>query len=73
VISAYGKQFAQTGQLEPRFHRALIDAFEARGDADYELQLRGGSVGVQGTIDAAREFIEAAADYLGGLAPEEGS
>ena len=71
VISAYGKEFAQTGHLDPRFHRALIDAFEARGDADYELQLRDGTAGVQAVIEAAREFIEAATAYLREFAAEE--
>lgn len=35
VISAFGKEFAQKGRLDPRFHRLLITAFEKRQQADY--------------------------------------
>lgn len=35
VISAFGREFAKTNQLDPRFHRLLISAFEKRQRADY--------------------------------------
>jgi uncharacterized protein (UPF0332 family) len=35
VISAYGREFAKTGRLDPRFHRMLISAFQKRQHADY--------------------------------------
>lgn len=38
VISAFGKEFAQTGRLDPRFHRLLITAFEKRQQADYWVE-----------------------------------
>ncbi|MBS3965638.1 MAG: HEPN domain-containing protein [Truepera sp.] len=35
LISAYGQRFARTGELDPRFHRALITAFNRRQLGDY--------------------------------------
>jgi uncharacterized protein (UPF0332 family) len=35
LISAYGREFAKTRRLDPRFHRVLIAAFEKRQQADY--------------------------------------
>jgi uncharacterized protein (UPF0332 family) len=36
VQSAYGSEFAKTGLLPVRFHRAFLDAYESRVSADYE-------------------------------------
>ncbi len=35
VVAAYGKHFAKTQELDPRFHRILISAFEMRQLGDY--------------------------------------
>jgi uncharacterized protein (UPF0332 family) len=35
VIAAFGKEFARTGNLDPRFHRYLIDAQDLRNLGDY--------------------------------------
>ena len=35
VIAAFGKEFAKTGLLDPKFHRYLIDAEERREDGHY--------------------------------------
>lgn len=35
VIAAYGKHFAKTKQLDPKFHRWLRDGFETRITGDY--------------------------------------
>lgn len=35
VVAAYGKYFAKTQELDPRFHRILISAFEMRQLGDY--------------------------------------
>lgn len=35
LISAYGQRFAKTGELDPRFHRSLITAFNRRQLGDY--------------------------------------
>ena len=35
VIAAYGKEFAKTGLLDPKFHRHMIDAQERREIGHY--------------------------------------
>jgi uncharacterized protein (UPF0332 family) len=37
VISAYGQSFAKTKELDPRFHQALIAAFNQRQLGDYNV------------------------------------
>jgi uncharacterized protein (UPF0332 family) len=64
VIAAYGKHFAKTKQLDPKFHRWLRDGFETRITGDY-----GVDTGIEQEIAAkminqAREFLEAARIYL---------
>jgi uncharacterized protein (UPF0332 family) len=64
VIAAYGKHFAKTKQLDPKFHRWLRDGFETRITGDY-----GVDTGIEDEIasnmtNQAREFLQAAKAYL---------
>ena len=38
VESEFGRHFAKTGRLEPRYHRMLINARKVREIADYDIQ-----------------------------------
>ena len=65
VVAAYGKEFAKTGFLDPKFHRYIIDAQERREVGHY------GDEGEEVTDQEAREsfqwageFMEAAKAYL---------
>jgi uncharacterized protein (UPF0332 family) len=65
VLSAYGREFAKSGLLPQKFHRALLDAYESRVGADYES-----GAGIDGEtarkhIADAKEFVDAAAKFLG--------
>ena len=71
VIAAYGKNFAKTKALDPKFHRWLRDGFDKRISGDY-----GVDTGIEDDIAAnminqAREFLEAAQEYLQNPADEE--
>lgn len=35
VIAAFGKDFAKTGIVDARFHRAILNAFDLRNAGDY--------------------------------------
>ena len=35
VVAAYGKEFAKTGLLDPKFHRYIIDAQQLRQTGHY--------------------------------------
>jgi len=47
VVAAYGREFAKTGLLAPKFHRYIIDAEELREVGHY------GGVGEEVTDEAA--------------------
>ena len=54
--SAYGREFAKT---------ALLDAYESRLSADYESGTGIDSVTARRHLAEAKEFVDAAAIYLG--------
>ncbi len=65
VVAAYGKEFAKTGLLDPKFHRYIIQAQKLRQTGHY------GEEGEEVTEAEAREslgwaeeFIEAVKTYL---------
>jgi uncharacterized protein (UPF0332 family) len=64
VIAAYGKYFAKTKALDPKYHHWLRAGFDKRISADY-----GVDTGIEQDIAAdlihrAREFLEVAEEYL---------
>lgn len=69
VHGAFGRVFAKTGELDPKYHGRLIRAFEGRQSATYgtDLDVEPDSASVAAVLDRAQEFLGAAKDYL---APE---
>lgn len=37
VIAAFGREYAKTGKIDPRYHRMLLDGFEWRQKSDYDI------------------------------------
>lgn len=64
VIGAYGLHFAKTKELDPKFHRWLVDGFDVRVTGDYNIDENVSSQIVVNLINQAREFLEAARGYL---------
>jgi len=64
VIAAYGKHFAKTKELDPKYHRWLRDGFEKRISADYRVDTEIEEDVAADMINQAREFLEAAQEYL---------
>jgi uncharacterized protein len=64
VIGAYGKVFAKTKELDPKFHKSLRAGFDARISGDYDVDTNITNEFVADMINQAREFLEAAQDYL---------
>jgi uncharacterized protein (UPF0332 family) len=60
VIAAYGKHFAKTRELDPKYHRWLRDGFEKRISGDYGVDIE-----IEETI--ATEMINQARDFLGAV------
>ena len=65
VVAQFGRHFAKTEELNARYHRLLIEAFELRQAADYSAAP--GTVSVEDaehTIKEGKEFLAAAREYL---------
>jgi uncharacterized protein (UPF0332 family) len=64
VHAAFGKEFAKSGLLDPKFHRWLLDAFDARLQTDYSFDVAVEAEAVQETVERAREFLAAVRSFL---------
>ncbi len=64
VIAAFGKQFARGSELDPKFHRYLIDAQDSRNLGDYGIDFVVSEEQGLELIQWAREFLMAAEEYL---------
>jgi len=64
VHGAFGEHFAKTGELDSRYHRWLLAAFEKRVTADYGVEDVIESHDAEETITHAREFLETTRRYL---------
>jgi uncharacterized protein (UPF0332 family) len=64
VIAAFGKEFARSGVLDPKFHRYLIDAQDSRQVGDYGVGPAVSAAQAQKILDWTREFIAAAEQFL---------
>ncbi len=64
VHGAFAEHFIKTKQLDPKFHRWLVDAFDERIQGDYEVESQVDSAIVKTTIQQAREFLQVARQYL---------
>ncbi|MEW5941768.1 MAG: HEPN domain-containing protein [Chloroflexota bacterium] len=65
VVAAYGREFARTGLLDPKFHRYIIDAQERRQIGHYGEEHE--EVTEKQALESfqwAGEFMEAVKAYL---------
>jgi len=65
VHAAYGEHFAKTNVLDPKFHRWMLAAFDARLKGDYDFEAAIDAQTAASTIEQAREFLTEARRYLG--------
>lgn len=63
-ISIRGEKFSKSKLLDPKFHRWIIQAFDKRLKADYDLDCILKAEDVELMLQQAREFLEAARQYL---------
>jgi uncharacterized protein (UPF0332 family) len=64
VHAAYGREYAKTGLLDPKFHGWMLDAFDRRIISDYDLEPLTAEGVVESAIGRAREFLQAARTFL---------
>ncbi len=67
VHGAFGEHFVKTGDLDPKYHRWLLEAFGKRITGDYGVESFIGSDEVSEMIRQAREFLEEGRRSLGRL------
>ncbi|MFB6274072.1 MAG: HEPN domain-containing protein [Salinibacter sp.] len=66
VHAAFGRHFAKTGELDSKFHRYLLEAFESRIEGDYGVDVELTDESVEELVRRAHEFRQAARAYLAG-------
>jgi uncharacterized protein (UPF0332 family) len=57
IVAAFGREYAKTGKIEPRYHQMLIEDFEWRQKADYDVFWHADRETAQGRVADAREFV----------------
>ena len=71
VIAAYGKHFAKTKELDPKYHRWLRDGFEKRIFGDYGVDTGIDEDVAANMINQARDFLLDARKYIDGQEQDE--
>ena len=64
VIANFGKEFARTGALNPKYHHYLIELQDRRNIGDYSLVAEVTEEQSREMLEWAKEFIKAAETYL---------
>ena len=64
IHAAFGQHFAKTQELNPKYHRWLLDAFDERLQGDYAFQGSFTAEPVENRLEQAREFLREARLYL---------
>ncbi|HQX16328.1 MAG TPA: HEPN domain-containing protein [Anaerolineales bacterium] len=64
VIANFGKEFAKTQTLNPKFHNFLIKAQDRRNIGDYAIGKHLTKEEVQEMMEWGREFLKAAENFL---------
>ena len=64
VIANFGKEFAKTGMLNPKFHHYLTESQDRRNIGDYSILAEVTREQVREMLSWAKEFNKAAEDYL---------
>jgi uncharacterized protein (UPF0332 family) len=64
VIAVYGKNFAKTKALDPKYHRWLRDGFDKRISGDYGVDTGISETIVADMINHARDFLIDARKYM---------
>ncbi len=57
VHAAFGQHFVKTGLMEPQYLRRLVDAFDARSDADYDAAFVGDPARAEAAVASAKDFV----------------
>ena len=70
VIGGFGLHFSKTGRAPQELHRYLLDAEDARHDADYGSRKLVDPARATELIEHAERFLEVAQQLIGPIPPE---
>jgi len=71
VHAAFGKEFAKSGLMDPKYHRKLLNAFELRLLADYGPQATISQATARKACEAAEEFLSAIRSQIKQFGPDK--
>lgn len=71
LLSAFGKELAKTGEVDPRYHSMLISAFDLRQTADYAAETGVDTEQARDVCQAATDFVSMATARLGRQRPDK--
>ena len=69
VIAAFGREFAKTKRIDPKYHKILRQAFDLRLTADYGVEVSIDQETAQDLISSCRDFLQTIGAYLGRTNP----
>lgn len=64
VIANFGREFARTRAMDPKFHNYLIESQDRRNIGDYSIVAEVTEGQTREMLGWAKEFIKAAEEYL---------
>jgi uncharacterized protein (UPF0332 family) len=64
VVAAFGREYARTGKVDPRYHQMLIQDFEWRQKADYDVYWNADEEAARKRAQDARDLIDLVTDLL---------
>jgi uncharacterized protein (UPF0332 family) len=64
VLAAFGREYAKTGKVDPKFHQMLIQDFELRQKADYDVYWNAAENTARARTQDARDLIEVIQNLL---------
>lgn len=64
MLGAFGLHFIKSGEIEQKFHRYLIDSFDLRHIADYDINITLDQTRAEEQIAHAEEFLTMAGTLL---------
>jgi len=64
VHAAFGEHFAKTAELDPKYHRWILTAFNKRIAADYGFDAELTESDIRDLLARATEFVKVASEFL---------
>jgi uncharacterized protein (UPF0332 family) len=64
VSAAFGRDFVRTGEIDPMYHRLLLETFHERTRSDYNVSVSETRQQAETALQNAKNFVSMAKDFL---------